>query len=194
MAWYVVRAHLALLGDKRFLFSDSGETFLMFGVRGRSWIAMGPPVGKRCERLDLLWRFRELADAHARQPGDDLISGLVTDTGPHAPMSRGDLLSTCGLLLVAGHETTVNLITNGMLTLLRHPGVLDRLNHEPGLIITLVEELLRYEGPSKLMARWATEEVELRGRRIARSWRRRSICCAGASVDSDATLNVSLSL
>jgi cytochrome P450 len=62
--------------------------------------------------------FSGLADAHARQPGDDLISGLLTDTGPHAPMSRGDLLSTASLLLVAGHETTVNLITNGMLTLL----------------------------------------------------------------------------
>ncbi len=62
-------ANLALLGDKRFLFSESGETFLMFGVRGRSWIAIGPPIGKRCERVDLLWRFRELADAHAARPG-----------------------------------------------------------------------------------------------------------------------------
>src|SRR5262249_19592876 len=75
-----------------------------------------------------------LADAHARQPGDDLISGLLTDTGPGAPMSRADLVSTCALLLVAGHETTVNLIANGMLTLLRHPDVLDRLPHESDLI------------------------------------------------------------
>ena len=62
-------ANLALLGDKRFLFSESGESFMMFGVRGRSWIALGPPIGKRCERSDLLWRFRELADAHAARPG-----------------------------------------------------------------------------------------------------------------------------
>ncbi len=58
-------AHLALLGDKRFVFSPSGESFLMFGVRGRSWIALGPPVGKRAERLEMFWRFRELAYAHA---------------------------------------------------------------------------------------------------------------------------------
>lgn len=62
-------SNLALLGDKRFLFSPSGETFLMFGVRGRSWIALGAPVGRRDERLELLWRFRELADAHAARPG-----------------------------------------------------------------------------------------------------------------------------
>ncbi|MDP3660453.1 GNAT family N-acetyltransferase [Phenylobacterium sp.] len=61
-------SNLALLGDKRFLFSSSGESFLMFGVRGRAWIAMGAPVGRRDERLELLWRFRELADAHAARP------------------------------------------------------------------------------------------------------------------------------
>jgi lysylphosphatidylglycerol synthetase-like protein (DUF2156 family) len=75
-------ANLALLGDKRFLFSESGESFMMFGVRGRSWIAMGPPVGKRAERLDLMWRFRELADAHAARPGlynigPDYLADLV---------------------------------------------------------------------------------------------------------------------
>lgn len=62
-------SNLALLGDKRFLFSGSGESFLMFGVRGRSWIALGSTVGRRDERLELLWRFRELADAHAARPG-----------------------------------------------------------------------------------------------------------------------------
>ena len=62
-------SNLALLGDKRFLFSASGRSFLIFGVRGRSWISMGPPVGLREERTELLWRFRELADAHAARPG-----------------------------------------------------------------------------------------------------------------------------
>jgi phosphatidylglycerol lysyltransferase len=62
-------SNLALLGDKRFLFSASGESFLMFGVRGRTWMALGGPVGRRDERLELLWRFRELADAHAARPG-----------------------------------------------------------------------------------------------------------------------------
>ncbi len=75
-------ANLCLLGDKRFLFSKSGQSFLMFGVRGRSWVAMGAPVGRCCERLELLWRFRELADAHACRPamyniGPDLLPEMV---------------------------------------------------------------------------------------------------------------------
>lgn len=108
-----------------------------------------------------------LADAHARRPGDDLISGLLTDTGPHAPMAREDLLSTAALLLVAGHETTVNLITNGMLTLLRHPDVLDRLRHEPHLVIPLVEELLRYEPPVHMLSsRTTLADIDIAGTTI----------------------------
>jgi cytochrome P450 len=59
-------------------------------------------------------------------------------------------------LLIAGHETTVNLIANGMLTLLRHPDVLDRLRHEPELAVPLVEELLRYEPPVQLNPKYTT--------------------------------------
>jgi phosphatidylglycerol lysyltransferase len=62
-------SNIALFGDKRFLFSVSGESFLMFGVRGRSWIAPSAPVGRADERMELYWRFRELADAHAARPG-----------------------------------------------------------------------------------------------------------------------------
>jgi cytochrome P450 len=108
-----------------------------------------------------------LADAHARQPGDDLISGLLTDTGPHEPMPREDLLSTGALLLVAGHETTVNLITRGVLTLLRHPDVLGRLNREPGLITSLVEEVLRYEPPVQMRTNRTTlADIDIAGTTI----------------------------
>ena len=72
-------SNLALLGDKRFLFSSSGDSFLMFGVRGRTWVALGGTVGRRDERLELLWRFRELADAHAARPG---IYGLGAEDLP----------------------------------------------------------------------------------------------------------------
>jgi phosphatidylglycerol lysyltransferase len=98
-------SNLALIGDKRFLFSASGESFLMFGVRGRSWIAMGAPVGRRDERMELLWRFRELADSHAARPGiyaidaDDLpdvveLGFSIQKTGECAILPLGDFSLT----------------------------------------------------------------------------------------------------
>jgi cytochrome P450 len=84
-------------------------------------------------------------------------------------MSRTDLLSTAVLPLIAGHETTVNLITNGTLTLLRRPDVLDRLRHEPGLITTVVEELLRYEPPVHMLtSRSALADIDIAGITIPR--------------------------
>jgi len=116
---------------------------------------------------DLAEYFSHLVDSRTSQPGDDLLSGMLTDRGPHAPMSREDVLATAGLLLVAGHETTVNLITNGMLTLLRQPDVLDRLNHEPTLIITFVEELLRFEPPVQMRTNRATvADIDIAGTTI----------------------------
>lgn len=87
-----------------------------------------------------------LEQRHGR-PGDDLLTRLANDDGPEGRMTDDEIVSTANLLLIAGHETTVNLITNGMLTLLRHPQVLQRLRNEPGLVVRLVEELLRYEPP-----------------------------------------------
>jgi len=62
------QANLALLGDKPLLFSPSGRAFLMYGVEGRSWIAMGDPIGADDEKQELIWRFRELCDLHAGWP------------------------------------------------------------------------------------------------------------------------------
>ena len=63
-----VRAHLALLGDKSLLFSESGESFIMYGVAGGSWVALGDPVGRPSEQSELVWRFRELAHRHGGLP------------------------------------------------------------------------------------------------------------------------------
>jgi cytochrome P450 len=93
----------------------------------------------------------ELVEAHRRNPGSDLLSRLATDDGPEGRLSDVALRHTGQLLLVAGHETTVNLITNGMLTLLRNPDVLQRLRRDAELGIPLVEELLRYEPPVQFL-------------------------------------------
>ena len=111
----------------------------------------------------------ELADEHSRHPGDDLLSGLVTDhgDGDEGTLSRGEILSNASLLLFAGHETTVNLIANGMLTLLRHPELLDRLRADPTFAVGVVEELLRYEPPVHFLpSRVALADIEVAGTTI----------------------------
>lgn len=121
--------------------------------------------GKKFKELEQY--MKELIEHHRKQPGSDLISGLLTDHGPDGPMSHADMVSTASLLLIAGHETTVNLITNGMLTLLRYPDVLERLRREPNLVIRLVEELLRYEPPVHILPnRVALTDITIAGTTI----------------------------
>jgi cytochrome P450 len=109
-----------------------------------------------------------LATARQAHPTGDLLSGLVADPDPAWRMSMPELLSTMVLLLVAGHETTVNLITNGMLTLLRHPNALERLRREPKLVIPLVEEVLRYDPPVQFRTRTILADIEVAGVTIPR--------------------------
>ena len=109
----------------------------------------------------------ELADADRDKPGGDMLSGLVTDDGPEGQLSREELMTNAALLLIAGHETTVNLIANGMLTLLRHPEVLQRLRRQPDLAAGVVEELLRYEPPVHFLPnRTALDEIDVAGTTI----------------------------
>jgi cytochrome P450 len=116
---------------------------------------------------ELLEYLRELAETHRKDPGDNIISGLVTDSGPDGRMDEQQLLGTCRLLLIAGHETTVNLISNGMLTLLRHPEQLDRLRADPGYAIRMIEELLRFEPPVQAIPnRFAVADIEIGGTTI----------------------------
>jgi len=107
-----------------------------------------------------------VALARRRAAGDDdgsMFSGLVRTQEPQSRMTPQQQIRTAVLLLVAGHETTVNLLANGMLTLLRHPDVLDRLRDEPDLAAPMVEELLRYEPPVQLLVRRTLDEVEVAG-------------------------------
>ena len=99
-----------------------------------------------------------LVERYRSEPGAGLLSGLAAEEG----LSTQDVVATGRLLLIAGHETTVNLITNGMLTLLRHPDILERLRHEQELAIPLVEELLRYEPPVQINPKYmALDDVDL---------------------------------
>lgn len=115
-------------------------------------------------RMELGMYLAGLIEERRKNPGDDMLSQLATADGPDGAMTTMEALSTSALLLIAGHETTVNLITNGMLTLLRHPDVLRRLREDPGLSATIVEELLRYEPPVQLLPQRTTlSDIEVAG-------------------------------
>lgn len=99
--------------------------------------------------------------ARRQEPRDDLISAMIHAQEESDALSDAELLATSNLLLLAGHETTTNLIGNGMLALLREPEQLARLRRDPRLLPTAVEELLRFDGPVQATMRVALEDVAL---------------------------------
>ncbi|MGY2048577.1 cytochrome P450 [Methylobacterium sp. JK268] len=122
-------------------------------------------VGRNIETFDEIAAYmQDLIRDKRRHPKDDLLTGLATGEDPKVGrMGDYDLIATAILLLIAGHETTVNLITNGMLTLLRFPEHLERLRAEPEIAPRLIEELLRYEPPVHFRTRKALAEIRMDG-------------------------------
>jgi len=112
--------------------------------------------------------MRGLIAERRASPRGDLLSALIAAEEAGDKLSEDELIATCILLLIAGHETTVNLIGNGTLALLRHPEELRRLRETPGLITSAVEELLRYDGPVQRTARITSTEVTIGGRTIGK--------------------------
>ena len=112
-------------------------------------------------------------------PGDDLLSGLATGDDPAGQMDDANLVITMILLLIAGHETTVNLITNGTLTLLRVPDELKRLGDHPERAPIVVEEVLRFEPPVQFVSRFALADITIEGVTIPRGSGIRLILAAG---------------
>jgi cytochrome P450 PksS len=116
--------------------------------------------------------FKKLIELRRRQPADDLITALVAAEEGGDKLSEDELVAMLFLLLLAGHETTVNLIGNGTLALLQHPDQLQKLREnkdDPGLMESAVEELLRFTNPVHMIApRYALEDIELHGQTIPR--------------------------
>ena len=106
----------------------------------------------------------DLIKVKRKSPRDDMLSGLATMMSPDGVrMGDYDLISTAILMLVAGHETTVNLITNGFLALLRAPAELERLRADPGRAPRVIEELLRYEPPVQFRTRTTLAPIAIAG-------------------------------
>jgi cytochrome P450 len=103
--------------------------------------------------------LRELLGQRRAHPGDDLMSGLIAVEESGDQLTEDEIVATCNLLLVAGHETTVNLIANGVLAMLRHPEHWAALGQDSGRASAIVEETLRYDPPVQLVGRVAGEDM-----------------------------------
>jgi cytochrome P450 len=125
------------------------------------------PRRSMAARTALADYFRELIARRRAAPRADMLSDLIAAEEAGDKLTEHELLATCILLLIAGHETTVNLIGNGTLALLRHPDQLQRLRESPALIGSAVEELLRFDGPVQRTARIPSEDITIDGRKIA---------------------------
>lgn len=110
--------------------------------------------------------FDEMIAMRRKEPRDDLLTALVQSEERGHRLTEEELRATCVLLLIAGHETTMNLIGNGLLALLHHPDQLRRLRDDPSLMRDAIEELLRYEGPVHLTARTARGDIAVNGKTV----------------------------
>ncbi len=110
--------------------------------------------------------FRELCRERRAAPGDDLVSALVEAEEAGDRLSEPELISMCATLLIAGHETTRNLVANGMLTLLQRPAELHRLREDEALMASAIEEMLRFESPIQRGWRRVARDGELRGEQL----------------------------
>jgi cytochrome P450 len=105
--------------------------------------------------------LRNLLERRRAHPGDDLMSGLIAVEEAGDQLTEDEIITTCNLLLVAGHETTVNLIANAILAMLRNPAHWSALSADPQRVSAIVEETLRYDPPVQLMGRIAADDMTI---------------------------------
>jgi cytochrome P450 len=115
---------------------------------------------------ELLGRFTDLIAERRAEPTDDLVSELIAAEEDGERLTADEIVGFCYLLILAGHETTMNLISNGVITLQRHPDQRAFVEADRARIPNMVEETLRYESPVHSQARTTTRDVELHGRVI----------------------------
>jgi cytochrome P450 len=154
----IIAEMLGVPAGDRHRFHRWSRVIVATSPSGLARFAAVPPV------VFFLRYIRKLVRARRADPRDDLVSALAQAEEAGDKLSEDELLAMIFLLMVAGHETTVNLIGNGALALLRNPGQRERLRGDPSLGKTAVEELLRYESPlATATERFAREDIPIGG-------------------------------
>lgn len=133
--------------------------------------------------LSLINYFNKIIEIKTKNPDESLVSSLIEATENQKRLSGEELISMCILFLVAGHETTVNFIGTGMLSLLNHPDQFDLLKNNPELLNSAVEEMLRFEAPlQRSTFRITSEDCEIAGYKINKH---QQICAVLSSANRD---------
>lgn len=141
------------------------EDMLLFaGAVGPSIAKVAAPAHR--SYVELTGYFRELTLERRRAPRSDLLSALAAVEDEEGGLSEAELMGLSVFLFIAGHETTVSLLGNGLLALLQHPDELARLRRDPSLFAPAVEEFLRFESPIQIATRLPVEDLTLRGKTI----------------------------
>ncbi len=175
-----VRIILEMLGipqELRDTFVDWSRAIAVF--RGNPNRTVEEATAAQDALIQLTEFFRKTVAERRRNKGTDLISLLIDIEEEGEVLTEEELYAQCIALLFAGHETTRNLIGNGMYTLLQHPQEAAELREKPEIIRSAVEELLRYESPVQFTARVLKEDIEVCGQPIRKGWT--VLCMLGAA-------------
>lgn len=161
----VISDMLGVPPDGREQFKQWAEDIMAFTGGGALTL---PMIAEQAQKslFEMYDYFGNLLRERRRQPQADLISALTRVEEQGDTLSEEDLLGLCDQLLTAGHDTTRNLIGNGMLALLQNEDQLQKLRQDPSLIISAVEELLRFDSPLQRQTRVAKEDFALHGKPI----------------------------
>ena len=151
-------------GDRHLFRSWSKKMFAFFNVRRTGDLSVIDAMHETLEEMKAY--LRDIVAARRQEPQDDIITSLLAKDEQGDQLSETALLSNCVLMFFAGHETTTNLIGNGMLALLQQSGALCKLCADVSLMSTAVEEFLRYDSPTQLANRTTTADINVGGQQI----------------------------
>jgi cytochrome P450 len=187
IADFAYRIPVTVICDMLGISQEDHDTFLANARIGGRLLEPVPPTRDEIDEANahfamLADYFRRLFDLRRREPGDDLTSELVHAEEEGHKLSEEELTANIMLLFGAGHETTVNLIGNGLLALFRHPDQLRLLRENPALIGSAIEEFLRYDSSVQIVGRTAFEDIKVGSVDLAKG---QSIFCLLGAANRD---------
>jgi cytochrome P450 len=173
----VITQMLGLPGEERGRFKQWSDD--LFAILGS--VPHAPDLMERAAQslTELTDYVNELSEARRERPHKDLLTALVEAMEEGEHLTQEELVANVIILLSAGHETTINLIGNGLVALLRNPDQMQRLRERPALMASAVEEMMRYDNPVQIAYRSAAADVEIGGKWIRKGELVNSILAAG---------------